>query len=106
MSDNRYDPYFLDLAEEGAQYGLLCLMTGISEEFWAASWMDGLEWALWRMVEGGSRGYGLGKVTERQVQLLKLLSDECGGWWIWEGGQGPRFLRLDAWKKKRAFTSD
>jgi len=94
--DNRYDAYFFDLAEEGAEYGLLCLMTGISEEHWAAGWMQGLEHRLWEMVEGGERGYGMGEVTERQVQLLRLLSEEGDCWWRWD--DGPRQVSLDAWK--------
>lgn len=100
MTREHLDPFFLDLAEEGAQYGLLCLMTGISEEFWAAGWMSGLEFSLWRAANGGERGYGMGKISDRQATLLKLLSDEAEGWWIYEDSIGPRFLSMKAWLAK------
>lgn len=109
MSDRRdeYDPFFLDLAKEGAQFGLLCLMTGISEECWAVGWMNGSGWMnnlehyLWRVAQGGERGYGMQTITERQATLLKLLSEEADGWWVWDD-DGPRFISLTAWQAKRA----
>lgn len=97
---NRWDMFFADQADEGAQWGLLSLMTGISEEFWAAGWMSGLEYSLWVAVEGGSRRYGMGELSERQVQLLRLLAEEAEGWWIWEGG--PKFIPLMEWRGKFA----
>jgi hypothetical protein len=82
---------------EGAALGLLGIMTGISEEFWCAGWMSGLEYDLW-LAEAGKH-YGQGQLTERQATLLKLLSEESGGWWRWDKDKGPKFIRLDAWRK-------
>lgn len=85
--------------DEGAALGLLGLMSGLSEEHWCASWHMGLEYALWRAVaEPDARGL----VTQRQAALLRLLSEEAGGWWIWHdalgtGESGPRFLPTDEW---------
>lgn len=95
----RWNAFFAEHAEEGAQWGLLCLMTGISEERWAASWIIDLEFALWDAIQGNERGYGMCTLTERQVTLLKLLSEEAGGWWVWD--DEPRFLSLEAWSAKR-----
>ncbi len=93
-----YDCCFCDLAEEGAQIGLLAMMAGISEELWCAGWMGGLEHSLWRMVEGGPRDYGMGEVSALDVGLLKALSDRCGGWWVYD--DGPRFLRMERWLER------
>lgn len=90
---NLIDNLFCEDTQDGAYYGLLALMTGISEEFWAAGWMSGLEYALWQ-VEAG-REYGMGVISERQATLLRLLSEEAGGWWGWQ--DGPKFFSKDSW---------
>lgn len=96
----RYEDLFCDLASEGAEAGLLALMTGISEQHWAASWMHGLEFSLWRAMEGGPRGYGMSEISERQIRLLRLLSEEADGWWRWDDGPDePRFVRLEDWRE-------
>lgn len=89
---------FCDGADEGAALGLLGLMTGISEENWCAGWMSGLEFSLWE-ARAGERCYGMGVITERQSQLLKLLSEECGGWWRWDDAAGVTFIRMADWLK-------
>jgi hypothetical protein len=86
---------YCDAADEGAALGLLGLMTGISEEYWCASWMDGLEFALWNAQDGAL--YGMGSLTPRQCMLLRLLSEECGGWWCWR--DGPKFVSAADWLK-------
>ncbi len=85
-----------DTADEGAALGLLGLMLGLSEECWCAGWMSGTEHALWRIEAG--QGWGQCEITERQATLLRLLSEECDGWWYYE--DGPKFIRLEAWKTK------
>lgn len=92
------DHLFTDTASEGAALGLLALITGISEEFWCAGWMDGIEYRLWQVKPG--TGYGQGVISERQSELLRLLSEECDGWWRWDGG--PRFVRSAEWLKAMA----
>lgn len=82
-------------AAEGAALGLLGLMTGISEEYWCAGLMSGMQYDLWH-VEAGWR-YGRGVISERQASLLRLLHEECDGWWVWSGSYGPKFLRTTAW---------
>jgi hypothetical protein len=94
MADS-HDEWFCDLAEEGAQAGLLALMTGLSEELWCAGWMTGLEYSLWERVQDGPSRYGMGEVTQRQCELLRLLAEEAGGWWAYD--DGPRFIRMKDW---------
>jgi hypothetical protein len=67
-----------ETAAEGAALGLLGLMSGISEEYWCAGWLNGLEFDLWNAQANGR--YGQGAITERQAKLLRLLSEECEGW--------------------------
>ena len=95
-----------DDAAGGAALGLLGLMTGLSEENWCAGWMSGLEYSLWRIreceehpVPDSVAGMGMGRVTDRQRDLLRLLSDECGGWWVSaEEDYSIRFVPLDDWR--------
>ena len=83
---------------EGASYGLLGLMAGISEEYWCASWLTGLELSLWQARNSDEDyHFGQGVVTERQRRLLRDLSEEAGGWWTY-GDNGPKFVRLEEWK--------
>lgn len=88
-----------DCPEEGSALGLIALMTGISEECWCASWMSGLEFDCWAAIEAGTPyRYGQGEISERQVSLLRLLSEESGGWWRYHGFDKPRFVSLDDWR--------
>jgi hypothetical protein len=86
---------FCESAEEGAALGLLGLMTGLSEEYFCAGWIKDLEYWLWRAVSNQS--FGMGKISERQAELLRLLSEECDGWWIWEA-DNPKFVSLEWWR--------
>ena len=74
--------------------GLIALMTGLSEENWCAGWLSNMEYELWQ-VKPGAR-FGMGEITERQATLLRLLSEEAGGWWVWLG-DGPKFLTTTKW---------
>jgi hypothetical protein len=81
---------------EGAALGLLGLMSGISEECWCAGWLIGLEFRLWDAKANAKCGREI--VTERQATLLRLLSEECGGWWHWkDGADNPQFVSIDEW---------
>lgn len=94
MNDTR-----CDTVSEGAALGLLGLMTGISEEFWCAGWMSGLEYDLWEAADG--KHYGQGQITKRTAALLRLLSEECDGWWYY-AHNGPKFVSRADWRKKVA----
>lgn len=88
--------YFTDTPDEAAAMGLLALMTGLSEELWCAGWISGLEHSLWHARERGSAPFGMGEITQRQCDLLRLLSDEADGWWVWD--DGAHFVFLDDWR--------
>jgi hypothetical protein len=92
-----------DDAAEGARLGLLGMMTGISEDHWSAGWLKDLELELWQArQDGGPFEYGHGVVTQRQCALLRLLSDEAGGWWVFDMGAGPVFLSMNQWRARLA----
>jgi len=75
-----------------AQYALAGMMAAISEDLWYAGWLNGLERILWNVVQGDTR---IDAVSERQVQLLKLLSEEAEGWIAWE--DGVVFVPMSQW---------
>ena len=95
-------------ASEGAAVGLMALMAGLSEEHWCAGWLSGLEYSLWRVreceahpVPDSVAGFGMGKITDRQRDLLRLLSDEAGGWWVWpEDADEQQFIPLADWRDR------
>lgn len=80
-----------------AANALAALMSSLSEDLWCAGWLAGTEQRLWQMVQGGPREWGMGEVTHRQVDLLRLLSEEAEGWIIY-GTNGPHFVPIDQWK--------
>lgn len=87
---------YCDSASRGAAYGLFALMTGISEEAWCAAWMRGLDRDLWEITAGAE--YGRCLITERQAALLRLLSQEAGGWWHWpHAADSPQFITRERW---------
>lgn len=91
----------------GAALGLLGLMTGLSEENWCAGWMLGLEYSLWIAAYSFDEAhpFGMGKLTKRQRDLLRMLSDECGGWWISaDEDHSTRFVPLEDWRAHLAET--
>lgn len=89
------------------QAKLADLMSDISEECWCAGWMSGLEFTLWRIINGGERQYGQGGITDEQVAELKQLSELIGGWIYWYDDTdnpeadpsewGERFISLNDW---------
>lgn len=81
---------------EAASYGLFALMSAISEEHWCATWLTGLEHSLWAARQNGPMKFGMGTITQRQCDLLRLLSEEAGGWWIY-GHDKPCFIGMDEW---------
>lgn len=74
-------------------------MSDISEECWCAEWLMGCEYDLWRMLHGGSREWGMGEVAEVDIERLRELSAECGGWIYWSRGMGgsETYAPLEEW---------
>jgi hypothetical protein len=84
--------------DRNAALALQRLMSDVSEEYYCAGWLTGLEFELWPMLNGGSRRFGMGEVGEDEVAQLKALSEQAGGWWRWDDEDGQTFTTLDEWQ--------
>jgi hypothetical protein len=80
-----------------AAHGLQRLMSDISEDCYAATWLDTLEYELWPMLQGGDRHFGMGEVSDAEIAALKRLHEKCGGWWFWHREYGATFIPTAAW---------
>lgn len=81
------------------------MMGDLSEECWCASWLMGCEHALWEMVEeepGKDHRWGMGTVLAAEVDDLRRMSAEAGGWWRWdEAAGGLVFVPMAEWTTPR-----
>ncbi len=90
-----------------AQRELASYMSELSDEAYCASWIMGLEFALWEAVLGKLTRYGNIDIKAEQVSRLKQLSEACGGWirWTernsnpWRIESGEEWVSLDDWRK-------
>jgi hypothetical protein len=74
-------------------------MSNVSETCWAAGWLNGLEFDLWRFVQDGPGEYGMGTIAQSDIDELRNLSELCGGWFQWNDGKGATFMPMDEWIK-------
>lgn len=79
-------------------------MSNISEQQYFAGWLIGTEFALWSMLEGGSRDWGFGDVPERDIEDLRILSQRAGGWIVSDSGDdkeydGKRLVSFAEWRE-------
>jgi hypothetical protein len=81
---------------------LLDLMTCISEEAYAVTWMGGLEHDLWDAIHGGPRQYGRVHLEDGVVSRLEDLSRKAGGWIRFDDERGEVFVMLPEWLKRHA----
>jgi|GEM_PF-3707723 hypothetical protein len=76
-------------------------MSALSEEHYAAEWLDGTGIVLWGMLGGEPRDWGMQTVSEETLQLLRTLAFESGGWWQ----DDKTFVPLaEWWNKQGAMT--
>ena len=73
-------------------------MSTLSEEAYAAGWMQHLEYALWHAVLTGPMRYGRLDLTEHEIQTLRQKSDACGGWIHFDEDTGEQWLPLADWE--------
>ena len=79
-----------------AAKALAYYMSGLSQDAYCAGWMDDLEFDLWHAVVEGPLRYGCLDLTREYIQHLSTLSQACGGWIMWRGGQ--EFVSLSEWQ--------
>jgi len=87
----RLDPRQRELAER---------MSELSELAYYASWMMDLEHALWRAVEEGPRSYGHLMIGEADVAELRRLSQDCGGWIVWDTEAEETWVPMADWLRR------
>jgi hypothetical protein len=78
---------------------LVYLMSEISEEYYAAGWLMGLEYTLWHIIfEDPTMHFGGRPLTLAEIGELLELTTRCQGWWIWSKNRsGLQFLTYDEW---------
>jgi hypothetical protein len=81
-----------------SQRALAESMSWLSEAGYHAGWMDGLEFDLWRGVIEGPFRYGQLDLTVDHIERLQRLSEACGGWIVFDGGNEETFVPIDHWK--------
>jgi hypothetical protein len=84
------------------QRRLADLMSELSEEAYCAGWMVGLEYALWELLLRRRRNYGRLTATDAQLSRLRQLSDDCGGWVIFDDETEETWLALQDWQLRFA----
>lgn len=80
------------------QRALAEYMSEISEEAFSASWMEGLEFELWRAISSGPKVYGRLQLNESHIERLVALSNKCSGWIYWHPSNEETYLGLPQWK--------
>ena len=81
------------------QRALYELMRDISEECYCAGWMAGNEYTLWKMVStpAAERRYGRGEVEPQQIEDLRAIAAEVGGWVRWRDDDEDKDLPAAEW---------
>jgi hypothetical protein len=82
------------------QRALAQAMSELSERGYSASWMDRLEFLLWHHLTTNDRKVGRVMLTDGEKNALRSLSDECGGWIIFDDVE--EFVALPRWEKTYA----
>lgn len=77
---------------------LMSYMSALSEEAYYADWMQGLEFALWKAAIEGAQKYGRLNITDDHIAKLKELSEDCGGWIVFDDVEGEIFVPLEKWR--------
>ena len=81
------------------QRALYALMSDISEECYCAGWITGAEYVLWEIVadHAADRKWGQGQVQQWQIDDLRAISEEIGGWIRWRDDDEEPGLHHDHW---------
>ncbi len=81
-----------------AQLELANYMSQLSEEAFDAGWIEGLEFALWKLMNGEINQYGRLINNEEIVSNLTRLSNEANGWIVFDEQCEEVFVSFEVWK--------
>ena len=84
-------------------------MSNISESYWCAGWLTGLEYSLWYILEHAAdptlsadsqyKNFGMSSLLDDEIASLNSLRQKAGGWWFWsEEAQQEIFITTDEFK--------
>jgi hypothetical protein len=62
--------------------------------------MMDLEYALWEAVIGVRRDYGRLELSEAHSTRLRELSDNCGGWIVFDHDTEETWMPLAEWEER------
>jgi len=74
-------------------------MSQLSEQAYAAGWMEGLEYALWKALVDGPYRYGRLQLIDNHIRELRKLSEACGGWIRFHDAGEEAFVSLEQWQR-------
>lgn len=90
-------------ADVEAAAQLAAEMSEISEHYYCAGWLIGLEFSLWPFVadtSGEQHYFGMGTLSPAEVENLRTLSQKARGWWRWDEDLGGEvFVPLAEWER-------
>ena len=73
------------------------MMSGLSEDYRCSEWVQDLAYRLWAAVQGDKSDLG-GDLSAPEVDELRGLADEAGGWVAWDKeASGPVFVPMQDW---------
>lgn len=76
-------------------------MSQLSEDCYCAGWIGSLEYLLWTAVMNGPVETGNWKVTQSDIERLRLLARRCGGWIVWDDVlRAAKWLPIEDWLRQ------
>ena len=85
-----------------AQEVLLSRMKLLSEDFYAAGWISGLEFDVWEMAQVHPHKLWAHEVTDDMSKSFRDLATIANGWWVSSHTvrlkeKGPVFISIAEW---------
>lgn len=82
------------------QQSLVSMMSELSERYYSAGWMSGLEESLWEVLQGNPHAFAGGSISAEETEALRAACEKADGWVIWKDDSsylGEVFVPMDLW---------
>jgi sodium/hydrogen exchanger family protein len=95
----RQEPVSLDeTMREALRDSLRRLMSDVSEDYYCAGWLTGLEFTLWKAATEGPIPFGMSAIPALTCLQLARLAELCSGWWRWsDEAKEEVFVPMGEW---------